>query len=87
MEWTKAFFLDRNLDIDEVLSELLFSDRLCFFTGTFCLQSLALARLCLRFFMQSVADNFLFVSMDSAPWSTNTFFLHHITSERDAETE
>ncbi len=88
MEWTKAFFWDRNLDIDEVLSELFFFQIVCVsLQGLFVLQSLALARLCLRFFMQSVADKFLFVSMDSAPWSTNNFFLHHITSERDAETE
>ncbi len=83
----KLFFEIEILTLMKCYLNCFFSDRLCFFTGTFCLQSLALSWLCLRFFMQSVADKFLFISMDSAPWSTNNFFLHHITPERDAETE
>ena len=67
-----------------------FSDRLCFFTVPFCLQSLALDIICLTFFMQSLADDLLFFSViekDSAQWSVKDIFLHHITSGRDVETE
>jgi hypothetical protein len=40
--------------------------------------------------MLSLADDLLFFSViekDSAQWSANDIFLHHITSGRDAETE